>query len=180
MIGLEVVVTDGVSDRLAAFGSAAPRMLDTILRMVGSQYRAELKKKYLSGQMLGRNSGSLVRSLYVGRSRGKKHVYIVGNKAVRSKQDFGGVAIVRRDAASVKLANIYEHAGGYTIVPKNKKALMFVTSDGQIVFTKRVVGRSRPFMSASAQAFAWPSAFTKTTDRVVDEECKKIGLGVSK
>jgi len=177
MIGLSVVVTDGVSDRLHAFGRAAPSMMDRILRMVGSQYRAELKKNYLSGQMLGRSSGDLVRSLYVGRARGKKHVYIVGSKAIRSKQDFGGVAIRRSDASRIKLANIYEHGGGYSIAPKEKKALMFVAADGTIVFTKRVRGQSRPFMTASARAFNWTQAFSKTTDRIVIEETGKIGLG---
>jgi len=176
MIGLSVVVTDGVSDRLHAFGRAAPSMMDRILRMVGSQYRAELKKNYLSGQMLGRVSGDLVRSLYVGRAKGRKHVYVVGQKAIKSRQDFGGVAIRRSDSSRLKLANIYEHAGGYTIAPKEKKALMFVASDGTIVFTKRVVGRARPFMSASARAFNWTQAFARTTDRIVIDESGKIGL----
>jgi len=180
MIGIEVRVTDGVTDRLECFGRDAPKHLDRILRMVGAQYRAELKKKYLSGQMLNKNSGNLVRSLYVGRARGARHAYVVGSKAVKSTQDFGGVAIVRRDSSSIKLANIYEHAGGYTIVPKNKKALMFVTRDGNIVFTKRVSGQARPFMSKSAGEFAWSSAFDKTTDRIVAEEARKIGLEVKR
>jgi len=176
MTGIEVNITDGVTDKLERFGRAAPKHLDKILRIVGSQYRAELKKKYLSGQMLGRNSGNLVRSLYVGKQRGRDHVYIVGSKSVKSRQDFGGVAIVRRDAASLKLANIFEHAGGYTIVPKVKKALMFVTSDGNIVFTRKVTGQARPFMSASSRAFAWAQTFESTTSRVITEEARKLGL----
>jgi hypothetical protein len=176
MTGLQVVVTDGVSDKLERFGRDAPKHLDRILRMVGSQYRAELKKKYLSGQMLHKNSGNLVRSLYVGKARGKKHVYIVGSKSTRSTQDFGGVSIVRKDAASLKLANIFEHAGGYTIVPKNKKVLMFVTRDGNIVFTRKVTGQSRPFMTASAKAFGWNKAFENTTSKIITEEARKLGL----
>lgn len=176
MTGIDVIVTDGVTDKLERFGRDAPKHLDRILRMVGSQYRAELKKKYLSGQMLGRNSGNLVRSLYVGQARGRRHVYVVASKAVKSTQDFGGVAIVRRESGSMKLANIYEHSGGYTIVPKNKKCLMFVTKDGNIVFTKKVTGQSRPFMTASAKAFNWPGAFEKTTDRIITEEARRLGL----
>jgi len=176
MIGLSVVVTDGVTDKLERFGLDAPKHLDRILRMVGAQYRAELKKKYLSGQMLGRDSGNLVRSLYVGKARGKKHVYVVGSKSIKSRQDFGGVAIVRSESSSIKLANIYEHAGGYTIVPKTKKHLMFVTRDGNIVFTAKVSARSRPFMTTSARAFGWSQAFEKTTDRIITEEARKIGL----
>jgi hypothetical protein len=176
MIYGEIIVTDGVTDRLERFGRDAPKHLDRILRMVGSQYRAELKKKYLSGQMLGKNTGNLVRSLYVGKSVGKKHVYIVGTKSRRYVQDFGGVAIVRKEAASLKLANIYEHAGGYTIVPKNKKCLMFVTKDGNIVFTKKVVGQARPFMSASSKSFDWSKAFENTTDRIITEEARKLWL----
>lgn len=176
MTGMEVIVTDGVTDRLERFGRDAPKHLDRILRMVGSQYRAELKKKYLSGQMLGKDSGNLVRSLYVGQARGRRHVYVVASKKTKSKQDFGGVAIVRSESASMKLANIYEHAGGYTIVPKNKKCLMFVTKDGNIVFTKKVTGRQRPFMSASSKAFGWSKAFENTTDRIITEEARKLGL----
>jgi hypothetical protein len=176
MIVVEVIATDGVSGKLERFGRDAPKHLDKILRMVGSQYRAELKKKYLSGQMLGRVSGNLVRSLYVGPAKGKRHVYVVGQKATKSVQDFGGVSIVRREAVGIKLANIYEHAGGYTIVPKNKKCLMFVTKEGNIVFTKKVTGHARPFMTASAKAFNWPTAFEKTTDRIITEEARKLGL----
>ena len=180
MIGLDVIVTDGVSERLESFGASAPRMLDKILRMSGSQYRAELKKKYLSGQMLARQSGDLVRSLYVGRAKGQKHVYIVGSKAVKSRQDFGGVAIARSDASRIKLANIFEHAGGYTIRPAARKALMFVAPDGTIVFTKRVTGRARPFMTASAQAFNWSAAFESSTTKTIHEECMRIGLEVTR
>jgi hypothetical protein len=126
--------------------------------------------------MLGKNTGNLVRSLYVGRARGRRHVYIVASKKVKSKQDFGGVSIVRSESESLRLANIYEHAGGYTIVPKNKKCLMFVTKDGNIVFTKKVVGQARPFMSASSKAFDWSKAFENTTDRIITEEAHKLGL----
>jgi len=177
-MNLQVVVHGGVEAKLEQYALHAPKYLDRVLRLVGSQYRAMLKKNYLSGQMIGRQSGDLYRSIYVSKVKSKKHVYRVGSKAVKSKQDFGGVAIVRTSDAT-RLANIYEHAGGYSIQPKTRKALMFVTPDGQIVFTKRVSGQARPFMSASSRAFNWSQAFSTATDKVVTDEFAKLGIKVT-
>jgi hypothetical protein len=178
MIAMQITVTDGVTGPLRAFSATADKLLDTILRIVGYRYRADLKKNYLSGQMLNQVSGTLVRSLVVGRRKGVKHVYLVGSKAVRDKQDLGGVIIRRRDAGAIKLANIFEHAGGYVIEPKKAKALIIPTPAG-IFFSKRVEGRARPFMSESARAFRWDEAFEKTTDDVVTKEWKRLGLEVT-
>lgn len=180
MIAAQIIIKDDVKDRLAEFGKQAPKLLDKILRMVGSQYRADLKKRYLSGQMLNRREGNLYRSLYVGQLRGQRHVYVVDSRAVTSRQDFGGVIIKRTYSGSIKLANIFEHSGGYTILPAKAKALVFVADDGKIVFTKRVQGRQRPFMSQSARDFRWNPAFEKTTDKVVEEAAKAVGLEVTK
>ncbi len=178
MMRTSIILEDGVKDKLRQFGSRFPKALDKVLYRVGTQYRAELKKKYLSGQMLGRRSGQLIKSLYVARAKGEKHCYVVGQKTITERQDFGGVVLVRSSSESLKLANIYEHSGGYTIVPKKAKALVFVAPDGKIVFTKRVQGRERPFMSTSAQRFNWVQAFEKTTDKIVAEEAKLSGMEV--
>jgi hypothetical protein len=180
MIAAQIIIKDDVKDRLDQFGKQAPKLLDKVLRMVGSQYRAELKKRYLSGQMLNRREGNLYRSIYVGQLRGHRHVYVVSSRKTTSSQNLGGVSIKRTDSGSIKLANIFEHSGGYTILPAKAKALVFVADDGKIVFTKRVQGSQRPFMSQSARDFRWDSAFQKTTDAVVLEAANFIGLEVER
>lgn len=175
MISIEVIIGDNVTEPLERFGKAMPAYLDKVLRLVGSQYRANLKKNYLAGQVIGRQSGDLVRSIYVGRARGRRHVYVVGQKAVVKRTNLGVVTVVRRSSDRVKLANIYEHPGGYVIEPKTAKVLVF-EKDGKIVFTKRVRGRDRPFMSASSRNFPWDTAFEKTTDEVVLEAMKEAGV----
>lgn len=178
MIAAQVVVHDGITQPLERFGAAAPKMLDLILKTAGYRYRAFLRKNYLSGQMLAQQTGQLAGSIVVGKKKGSAHVFLVGSKKIVSKQDFGGLVIRRSYGDGVKLSNIFEHAGGYTITPKTAKALVFSTPEG-LVFTKRVQGRERPFMSASAAAFNWGAAFDSSTEQVIARELKKLGLAAS-
>jgi hypothetical protein len=166
MIGIQVNVVDGVSAPLERFGAKAGKMLDKILSIIGYRYRKHLRKNYLSGQMLSISTGALVKSLVVGRKRGAQHVYLVGSKPVKDRMDLGGVVIRRTDSSPVKLANIFEHQGGYVIEPKNKQALV-IPIPGGVVFRQRAEGKARPFMSESARSFDWNGAIQKTTDEVV-------------
>jgi len=175
MIVAQVKVTDGLTQPLERFGAAAPGMLDQVLRGGGYRYRAFLRKNYLRGQMLRQNFGDLIRSLYVGKKKGQKHFYLVGGRAVSVAKDSDGFKIY--DATPIRLANIFEHAGGYTIVPKKKKRLFAVTASGYWMFATKIQGRERPFMSASAEAFDWGSAFDAELEKALGKELSKAGLG---
>jgi hypothetical protein len=167
MILTEVRVTDGLTQPLEQFGERAPKMLDTILKITGYRYRKYINKDYLSGQMLSRRTGSLAASTIVGKKKGGGHIYLVGQKS-KGYASRGAVVVT-------KLANIYEHSGGYVIEPKKAKCLVFQGPDG-LVFVKRVEGKARPFMSQSASSFPWADTFNRTSDDVIAKELKKLGM----
>lgn len=175
MIVAQVKVQDGLTEPLGRFGAGAPKLLDQILKIVGYRYRTYIKKNYLSGQMLAQSTGGLVQSLAVGKRRGVNHVYLVGSKPVIDRQNLGGVRVSRANLGVVKLANIYEHVGGYVIEPKTAKRLFVATPSG-IFFPLRVEGKERPFMSQSAATFGWAEAFDKTADEVIGKELKRLGF----
>lgn len=166
---LNIDFEDKAADALKNFADARlqSRMTNFILARVGRRYRAHLKAAYLSGQMIngGRGGESLAGRIRVYRDKRRKNVYLVGEKA----NDQG-------DGRRVKLANIYEHPGGYTIVPKRRKTLMFVDSGGTWMFSKKIQGRARPFMSASYASFGWDAAFAADSEDVIKKEMQKAGL----
>jgi hypothetical protein len=180
MIAAQVIIKDGLTEPLEAFGKFAPRMLDGVLKTTGLKYRSFLRKQYLGGQMLYSrpNIGPLWASLYVGRKKGAKHVFVIGTKKTTITTVVGMGKVKRIFSGAVALANIYEHSGGYVIEPKNQKCLVFKNKNGDTVFTKRVVGQERPFMSSSAAAFNWAEALDKSADRVIGEKLKQLGFGV--
>jgi hypothetical protein len=163
MMEMEVHFKGNLEESLARFGDHVPKLADKVVRIVAYRYRKALKSEYLSGQYLEKRSGTLQKSLIVGRKRGEKLVYLVGSKRVHGK----GVA-------TAKLSNIYEHAGGYTIEPKDKKALVFQAADGSYVFTKRVQGKEKPFMTDSTRSFPWIATFEQATEEVIIKEMKKL------
>jgi hypothetical protein len=168
MVTIQVVVSGTLEEDMAKFGDTAPKLVDRVIRIVAYRFRKDLRKNYLSGQYLDKRSGDLQRSMVVGRKRGAKFVYLVGSKGIKDKKT-GMVSV-----SSVKLANIYEHAGGYTIEPVNKKVLCFTAADGSLVFTRRVHGQAKPFMSDSAKRFDWNTAFQKTEAEVIGKELRKL------
>lgn len=168
MIGIQVVASGSLDDDMARFGQTAPKLVDRVIRVVAYRYRKEIRKNYLSGQYLAERTGLLQKSLVAGRKRGTKFVYLVGSKGIKNKTT-GFV-----DVTSVKLANIYEHAGGYIIEPKQAKALRFALSNGTIIFSKSVKGKAHPFMSASSEDFDWETAFQRTEIDVIGREIKKL------
>lgn len=168
MIGIQVIAHGDLEGDMARFGDHAPKLVDRVIRIVAYRYRKDIRTNYLSGQYLGKQSGDLSKSLVAGRRKGRKFTYLVGSKGIKDKAT-GSV-----NFGSVKLANIYEHAGGYTIRPKNKKALCFTAADGSLFFAKVVHGRERPFMSDSSKRFDWTGAFAKTEEEVIGKEIKKL------
>lgn len=175
MIVPEVILHGDLEGDMEKFGEQAPKLVDKTIRIVAYRYRSHIKKDYLSGQYLsaGDYKGGLKDSLVAGKKKGKKFVYLVGSKKKTNKKT-GEVY-----ATALKLANIYEHAGGYTIKPKNKKALRFespnVAGPGAYVFVRgEIHGRQRPFMSDSVRSFPWSAEFAKTTEEVIVKEMKKL------
>jgi hypothetical protein len=169
MIGLTVIVNGNLEENFAKFSDHAPRLVDKTLRIVAYRYRKHLLTDYLSGGMLREQTGTLKRSVVVGKKRGFKFVYLVGSKGVKNKADG------TYNANAIKLANIYEHSGGYTVRPKNKKALRFMGDNGEFVFVRgEVRGRERPFMSASRRSFPWTAKFAQTEEEVMGKEIKRL------
>ena len=169
MIGLEVIASGNLEADFAKFSDHAPKLVDKVLRIVAYRYRKHLLTDYLSGGMIGSRSGTLKKSVVVGRKRGAKFVYLVGSKGVKNKADG------TYNANAIKLANIYEHSGGYTVRPKNKKALRFMGDNGEFVFIRgEVHGRERPFMSASVRSFPWTAKFAQTEEEVMGKELKRL------
>lgn len=167
MIGLQVVAHGDLEQAFSRFEGQAVKLADRVLRIVAYRYRKYVRTEFLSGQYLGKNTGDLNRSLVAGRAKGKKLVYLVGSKGIKDK----ATGIV--STGSIKLANIYEHAGGYEIKPKDAKVLVFQTDQG-FVFTKKVRGESRPFMTDSTRRFSWDTAFRITEEEVIGKELKRL------
>ena len=169
MIEITLSIEDQVGPALARFGDprTQSRILNFILSRIGRRYRAHMRANYLAGQMIdgGRGAESLNKRLVVYKDKKHKNVYLVGEKMGNQE-----------DGRPVKLANIFEHPGGYTITPKNKKVLFFVDKDGHWVFTKKVEGRQRPFMSSSYGSFGWDAATKAEIESVMDDEIKKAQL----
>jgi hypothetical protein len=106
--------------------------------------------------MLGRRSGKTWRSVLAQKLRKARHVVLVSGQP--------------------KLSNIYEHAGGAMITPRNGGVLRF-EAGGQIVHTRRPVRLARrPFMSDSAAAFAFGSTFITAAEKTFASEFKKRGI----
>jgi hypothetical protein len=169
MIELKISIEDQLGPALKNFGDARnqSRILNFILARIGRRYRVFLRKNYLGGQMINGGGGpdSLSGRILVYKKRGVKNVYTVGEKGKNTA-----------NATNVRLSNIYEHAGGYTIVPKKKKTLMFVTSDGFWHFAKKVQGKQRPFVSASFGSFGWNPVIEAEAESVFKAELAKAGL----
>lgn len=177
MIVTQVIVKDGLTEPLEKFGKRAPKMLDSVLLSVGYKYRAFIRRDFIAGQMLYSRPGigPLWMSLFSGRAKGKKHVAIVGAKKTTTTSDMGGF-LVRKTFEASHLGNIFEHAGGYTIVPKKKKYLTFQI-DGKWIRVPEIKGKQRPFMSASAAAFNWAAEMDASAEKMAAREMKKAGLG---
>ena len=176
---VRIEYNDGLTKPLERYAADAPKMLNGILKIAGYKYRVYIRKNYLSGQMLYSrpNIGPLWMSMLVSKSRYFANSVTIGAKKVSITTDMGAFKVRRSTNDAVKLANIYEHDGGYTIKPTKAKVLIYKLPDGSWRRSKEVRGRQRPFMSDSAKTFNWDKALDEGTERVVREENKKLGFG---
>jgi len=142
-----------ISD-LKRFGSDFPKVLNTMLRYSANKFRSHVKKKYLSGQMLGKRTGKTQKDIKVKRIRGRLHAYIVPQP---------------------RLANIYEHHGGAIIKPKTKKSLRFQIG-GKEVHAKQVQLRRRPFWSMGIATFNFNRSTDEAVSKILDRELRKRGF----
>lgn len=183
-IELTLSIMDNVGPELEKFGDEKnqSRILNFILGRVGRRYRAHLKAVYLAGQMIngGHGRDSLSGRILVYKNKRAKNLYTIGEKRKNDPR-----------AGQVKLANIYEHAGGYTILPKTGKLLAIPSGSdsysvwsgfgkayhGDWIFTKKPIhGKARPFMSASFASFGWNPVIAAEAKAVFKGEIKKAGL----
>lgn len=185
MISMQISIEDQVGSRLAKFGDQKnqSRILNYIIARTGSDCRKTLRTKYLASMFekaKGSGPDSLWNRILVYKVKRQKNVYRVGEKGKKTDS-----------AINVRLANIYEHAGGYTIRPKNGKVLAIpVGADsyvansgfgkafhGDWVFTRKPIeGRQRPFFSRSFESFPWALSTAANADFVFAKELAKEGL----
>lgn len=154
MIQFEIDVQDRFSRELEQFGRRAPTIALRIARTIAQAFRAFTKKNYMRGQVIGRRTGELLKS-----------VKIVTDKRTR-------------DAVIVKpwamLANIYHNPAGATIVPKTGTMLKFTNKQGEEVFVKKVYLAPRPWVPRAYAGFQWDTEVKKAADKVIDREIAKL------
>ncbi|MFP4066222.1 MAG: hypothetical protein ACLFS5_01855 [Spirochaetaceae bacterium] len=152
MMRLAVTLEDNVTPRLRAFGADAPQMLRKVMRRVGSRYRSHMRRNYLKGQMLGRRSGTLYKSV-----------------RVRS--------VKRRNMVEIRpyspLANIYHTTRQIVIRPRNARALRWFNQAGEPQFAKEVRMSPKPFVTRSYQTFGWDREMIMATQWVINREVKR-------
>jgi len=155
-VTIKITIEEEFTRKLDQLGADAPKVLDRILTVTGAKYRDFVRRNYISGQMLNRQSGKLWKSVLSRRLRNSRHVVLISGQP--------------------KLSNIYEHPGGAVIQPKNAKALRFEVG-GKVVFTRKPVRLAwRPFMSQSADSFPFGSTFEVVAERTFAKEFEKRGI----
>lgn len=153
---IRITLQDEYTKKLDQLGSDAGKILDRVLRVTGAKYRDFVRRGYLSGQMLGRRSGKLWRSVLAQKLRRQKHVVLVSGQP--------------------RLSNIYEHLGGAVIAPRSGGVLRF-EANGKIIFTRKPIRLPwRPFMSESSGAFPFGSTFETVAEKTFAVEFKNRGL----
>lgn len=169
MLDLSLNIEDKIGPYLNDFKNprTQSRITNFILARTGRRYVAYMRQNFLAGQLIngGKSSGgeSLSSRIRVFKNKSRKNSYIIGEKLK-----------AQADGRRVKLANIYEHAGGYVIEPKKKKSLLFVDGGGFWIHAKRIEGKARPFMSASFKSFNWDSIISAEGESVYKKEMEKM------
>lgn len=154
MLRVQLDVQDQFSPELARFGKRAPTIALRICRTIGQEYRKFLKKHYLRGQVIGKRTGTLYKSI----------------KIKSDKESKNAVTVIPGP-----LANIYHNPSGATIKRDKAKALRFVNKEGEVVFTKKPIHlKPRPFMTDSKRDFPWRTEIPKAATRVIEREIKKL------
>lgn len=135
------------ADQLQDYARKGENMALKLLRKIATSYKGFIKKNYLKGQYLNRRSGKAIKKL-----RAKKT-----GKMEYTISEGGGIA------------NIYEHAGGVFIRPKEKRALYFKALDGSDVFIRGEVHlKQRPFISDSFHSFNFNTAMEKASEDMIE------------
>lgn len=153
MIQMTVEVQDMFSRELEAFGKRAPAIALRICRTIGMSFRAFTKKNFLRGQVIGKRTGELYKSIKIATDRKSRDAVIVRPWA--------------------KLANIYHKAGGADIYPKKGTFLKFEV-DGRTIFTRHVHLKERAWVPRAYAQFQWGSEIKKSADKVIEREIKKL------
>jgi len=153
MIQTNIDVKDLFSDRLEQFGRRAPTVALRICRTIGQEFRRYMRNNYMKGQVIGKRSGDLWKSV----------------KIHTDKKNRNAVTVIPWS----NLANIYHNPEGATILPKNGKALRFEI-DGREVFAKRVHLEPRPWVPRAFASFDWDGSIQRSADKVIDREIAKL------
>lgn len=134
---------EGSDERLLAFVRSRMPVLREALRikMTGLLIllQAHVVGQKLSGQMLHHRTGKLIDSVRLN----PPQAMATENEVAGALQAGGGPAFYARP--------LHDGTGSFEIVPKTKKALMFIL-DGKTVFAKRVMHpgfKPHPFMTES-------------------------------
>jgi len=155
-VTIRITMEDEITAKLDKLGADAGKILDRILRVTGAKYRDFVRRSYLSGQMLGRRSSKLWRSVLAQKLRRAKHTVLV--------------------SGAPRLSNIYEHMGGAVIMPRVGGVLRFET-DGRVVFTRKPIRLPyRPFMTESSHAFPFGGTFEQVAERTFEREFADRGI----
>lgn len=153
---VRITLEDEITAKLDKLGGDAGKILDRILKVTGAKYRDYVRRQYLSGQMLGKRTAKLWRSVLAQKLRRANHTVLVSGQP--------------------KLSNIYEHLGGATIVPRSGGVLRFEV-DGKIVFTRKPIRLPyRPFITESSHAFPFGGTFVQVAERTFEREFADRGI----
>ena len=152
-MNLSITIDDQVSPALEKLGRDMPRVMDYILQGVSGDYIEHVTSRYLSGQVLKRVTGELIRAYRYKKLR--KNVYKVYPGTLNYVSVFETGAVIR---------------------PKRKKLLRFYIG-GRPVFAREVFIRPRPFVSRSASDYVSSGKGLKKANAIIGAEIVRRGLG---
>lgn len=154
MVGYSIAVEDEIRPRLQQFGSDAGKVLNRVLRRLGGRYRTFLRRRFMSGYMLGKVTGETYKDTKVRKVR-RRHAYLV----------------------APPLANIFESPGGVDIRASEGSVLRWFSESGEPQFARHVHLPQIPFVTVSYYAFRWDRETPRAVDHVVRKELAKRGIG---
>jgi hypothetical protein len=169
MIQIQIEGIDELRQNLDKFGKDQTRILNRIVLKVAQKFRSFIKSNFLSGQYLNVRTGDLKKSMIAYKVKGEKAAYYVSSKVVNTLNGIGESVNI------AGLANIYDHAGGVDIAPKDKKVLRFIGNDGTTVFSARAHLESKPFMLDASNRFSFDAEFNTATNTIFSKEFQKRG-----
>lgn len=121
------IVVNGDKEVIAKFKSMPAAVHAALLQKVyelSLKLEAHVKKNKLSGQVLGRKSGRLIRS--------------IGSKVLQTPQSVFGIVFQSSDVPYGAIHEYGGKTGAHLIVPKKAKVLAFAGKGGGQVFARKV------------------------------------------